>query len=74
MSPSIFFEGPQKSSIFLPEPDGSGTLSGLIFLSTQTASSTSLTPAGGDFIDFTRVISYNKDNIMISWQALYDSS
>ena len=57
MSPSNLFDGPQKSSIFFPEPDGSGTLSGLISLMTQTADMTSFTPAGGFFIVFTIVMS-----------------
>ncbi len=57
MSPNSLLEGPQKSSIFLPDPDGSGTLSGLISLITHTADMTSLTPEGGFFIVFTIVMS-----------------
>ena len=57
MSPSTFLEGPQKSSIFFPEPEGSGILSGLTPFRIQTASITSFTPAGGLFIVFTTVIS-----------------
>jgi len=57
MSPNIFLAGPQKSSIFFPLPEGSGIRSGFIPLTTQTASITSLTPAGGLFIVLTKVIS-----------------
>ena len=73
MSPNIFLDGPQKSSIFLPinmntktemcqsfsipDPLGSLILSGLTPFNIQIASITSLTPAGGLFIVFTIVIS-----------------
>jgi hypothetical protein len=42
---------------FCPVPSGSAIFSGEIFFMTQTAAITSLTPAGGFFIDFTMVIS-----------------
>ena len=57
MSPRSFLEGPQKSSIFLPDPEGSLMRSGLIPFITHTAVMTSLTPAGGLFIVLTMVIS-----------------
>lgn len=57
MSPSSLFEGPQKSSIFLPEPEGSLTLSGLMSLMTHTADMTSFIPEGGFFIVLTIVMS-----------------
>ena len=57
MSPSNLFEGPQKSSIFFPEPDGSGMRSGLMSFMTHTADMTSFTPEGGFFIAFTMVMS-----------------
>ena len=41
----------------LPLPDGSGTRSGLVSNMTHTADMTSFTPAGGDFIDLTFVMS-----------------
>ena len=46
-SPSIFCDGPQKSSTMRPEPEGSGFLSGFIPFIIQTASMTSFTAAGG---------------------------
>ena len=49
ISSSSLFEGPQKSSVFLPELEGSLTLSGLMSLITQMADMTSFTPAGGFF-------------------------
>ena len=57
MSPSNFLEGPQKSSIFLPDPEGSLMRSALIPFITHTAVITSFTPAGGLFMAFTIVIS-----------------
>ena len=45
---------------WLPEPEGSGILSGLIDFKIQIASMTSLTPAGGLFIVFITVMSCNK--------------
>ena len=57
MSPSNFLDGPQKSSIFFPEPEGSGILSGLTPLRMQIASMTSFTPDGGLFIVLTTVMS-----------------
>ena len=44
-SPNNRLDGPQKSSIFFPEPDGSGTRSGLTPRNTHTASMTRRTPA-----------------------------
>ena len=46
-----------KGSVALPEPEGSGILSGLIPFKIQIASMTSLTPAGGCFIVFITVMS-----------------
>lgn len=40
-----------------PVPEGSEIFSGFISFITQTAAITSLTPAGGFFIDFTIVMS-----------------
>ena len=50
MSPKIFCEGPQKSSIIFPLPDGSGFLSGRIPFMMHTASITSFTSAGGFYV------------------------
>ena len=50
MSPRIFCEGPQKSSIIFPLPDGSGFLSGRIPFMMHTASITSFTSAGGFYV------------------------
>ena len=47
MSPNTFCEGPQKSSIIFPLPEGSGFLSGRTPFMMHTASITSLTSAGG---------------------------
>lgn len=57
MSPSSFLAGPQKSSTFFPEPEGSGIRSGLMPLRIQMASITSFTAVGGLFMDFTTVMS-----------------
>lgn len=52
-----------------PVPEGSEIFSGFISFMTQTAAITSLTPAGGFFIDFTIVISAGyikrKEDILI---------
>lgn len=45
------------ASFILPEPEGSGILSGLMPFKIQIASMTSLTPAGGCFIVFITVMS-----------------
>ena len=50
MSPSTFCEGPQKSSIIFPLPEGSGFLSGRIPFMMHTASITSFTSAGGFYV------------------------
>ena len=47
ISPSIFWEGPQKSSTILPLPDGSGFRSGFTLFMMQTASMTNFTIGGG---------------------------
>ena len=59
MPPRTLLEGPQKSSIFFPDPDGSVILSGFTALRMEMASITtcSFTPAGGLFMVFTTVIS-----------------
>ena len=58
MSPRILFEGPQKSSIFFPDPEGSGIRSAFTPFRMQMASITSFTPDGGLFIVFTTVMSW----------------
>ena len=57
ISPKSRLDGPQKSSTFFPDPEGSLTRSGLISLITQTADITSLIPEGGFFIVLTIVMS-----------------
>lgn len=57
MSPTSFFEGPQKSRILPPVPAGSLIFSGLMSFMMQTAAMTSLTPEGGFFMVFTTAIS-----------------
>ncbi len=57
ISPSKRLDGPQKSSIFFPDPEGSLMRSGLMSLITQTAAITSLMPGGGFFMVLTIVMS-----------------
>ena len=58
MSDNIFLPGPQKSSTILPDPLGSGFLSGLIAFIMHTASITSLTAPGGEVKPLTTPISF----------------
>lgn len=69
-SPSSFLLGSQKSSTFLPEPEGSFTRAGLISSSTQTASSTVLIAAGGFLNDCTSLMSAG---LIVSSAARADS-
>jgi len=57
VSPPECSEAASLLNYYLPEPDGSGFRSGLMFFMTQTDSRTSLTALGGLVIVLTTVIS-----------------